>query len=71
MPMVVPFINWKSNYRDHRKDISIDGKVGYFGGSNIADEYINKSVKFGFWNDEQVRVVGAAVQGIEKIFASD
>jgi len=71
MPMLMPFLNWKSNYRDHRKDISIDGRIGYFGGSNIADEYINKSRKFGFWNDEQVRVAGASVQGIEKIFASD
>jgi len=71
LPMTMPFLNWKSNYRDHRKDISIDGKIAYFGGTNITDEYINKSKKFGFWNDEQVRITGSAVAGIEKIFVSD
>ncbi|ATG97770.1 cardiolipin synthase [Mesoplasma lactucae] len=67
----LPLLSWKANYRTHRKDISIDGKVGYIGGSNISDEYTNRFAKFGFWHDEQVRITGAAVQGIEKIFNSD
>ncbi|AUF83289.1 cardiolipin synthase [Mesoplasma syrphidae] len=70
-PLNLPWINWTANYRDHRKDVSIDGKIGYIGGINLSDEYINMSSKFGFWNDAHVRIAGAAVQGIEKIFASD
>ncbi|WP_031542253.1 cardiolipin synthase [Mesoplasma photuris] len=67
----LPFINWTANYRDHRKDVSIDGRVGYIGGINIGDEYINISKKFGFWNDMQIKLTGDAVRGIEKTFASD
>ncbi|ATZ18493.1 cardiolipin synthetase [Williamsoniiplasma somnilux] len=70
-PIVMPFVDWKANYRDHRKDFSIDGRIGYTGGINLSDEYINMSKKYGYWNDSMVRVVGEAVQGIEKIFASD
>ncbi|EOA07182.1 Cardiolipin synthetase [Mycoplasma yeatsii 13926] len=66
-----PFIKWTANYRNHRKDISIDGKIGYVGGINIGDEYINLSKKFGYWNDAHIRITGSAVQGIEKIFVSD
>ncbi|PPE06041.1 cardiolipin synthase [Williamsoniiplasma lucivorax] len=66
-----PFVKWTANYRDHRKDFSIDGKIGYVGGANIADEYINKSEQFGYWNDAMVRIVGEGVQGIEKVFVSD
>lgn len=67
----LPFANRTSNYRDHRKDISIDGRIGYLGGLNLADEYINLSPHFGFWNDSMIRIRGSAVQGIEKIFVSD
>ncbi|AVP49645.1 cardiolipin synthase [Williamsoniiplasma luminosum] len=70
-PVRFPFVDWKANYRDHRKDFSIDGKVGYVGGLNIADEYINQNKYFGYWNDSMVRIVGEGVQGIEKVFVSD
>lgn len=70
-PVKLPFINWTMNYRDHRKDISIDGKIGYTGGMNLADEYININKRFGVWNDLMVKITGEAVQGIEKIFSSD
>ncbi|ATZ16976.1 cardiolipin synthetase [Williamsoniiplasma luminosum] len=70
-PVRFPFMDWKTNYRDHRKDISIDGEIGYVGGVNIADEYINQNKNFGYWNDSMVRIVGEGVQGIEKVFVSD
>lgn len=70
-PLPMPFLDWTTNYRDHRKDLSIDGKIGYTGGINLGDEYINLSKSFGYWNDSMVRLTGEAVQGIEKIFASD
>ena len=36
------FINWRINYRNHRKIVVIDGKIGYVGGFNIGDEYLGK-----------------------------
>ena len=39
------------NYRDHRKILVIDGQIGYTGGVNIADEYINEVARFGHWKD--------------------
>lgn len=70
-PIYFPFVKWNANYRDHRKDISIDGKIGYIGGINLADEYISKSSNFGFWNDAAIRLAGEAVQEIELIFKRD
>ncbi|ATZ18326.1 cardiolipin synthase [Mesoplasma melaleucae] len=70
-PIYFPFVKWNANYRDHRKDISIDGKIGYIGGINLADEYISKSCDFGLWNDAAIRLVGEAVQEIELIFKKD
>ncbi|WP_027875533.1 cardiolipin synthase [Mesoplasma chauliocola] len=70
-PIHFPFVKWNANYRDHRKDISIDGKIGYIGGINISDEYINKSGTFGFWNDSAIKIIGEAVQEIELIFKRD
>ena len=48
---VRPRLNPKLNYRDHRKVCIIDGNVAISGGLNMADEYINKSVRFGHWKD--------------------
>ncbi|ATI73583.1 cardiolipin synthase [Mesoplasma florum] len=70
-PIHFPFLKWNANYRDHRKDISIDGQIGYLGGVNISDEYINKSGVFGFWNDSAIRIIGEGVQEIEAIFQKD
>lgn len=57
-----------TNNRDHRKILSIDGKVGYTGGVNIADEYINKIELFGYWKDSGVRLEGPAVESLTNIF---
>lgn len=46
------------NNRDHRKIVSIDGKIAYTGGVNMADEYINRKVKYGHWKDTGIRVEG-------------
>ena len=47
----IPTLNTYLNYRNHRKMMIIDGNVGYMGGINLADEYINEKVRFGYWND--------------------
>lgn len=71
LPIIIPFLNRKANYRNHRKDIIIDGKIAYTGGMNLDDLYINKSPKFGWFHDVQVRIEGESVYSIELIFIND
>jgi len=59
------------NNRTHRKILVIDGKVGYTGGVNIADEYINEKERFGHWKDTGVRLSGEAVSELTRLFLSD
>ena len=51
---VVPFLNIFMNNRDHRKIMVIDGKVGFTGGYNLADEYFNITHPYGYWKDTGV-----------------
>jgi len=59
------------NNRNHRKITIIDGVVGYTGGINIADEYINKVKRFGHWKDVGIRIEGEAVKELTKLFLID
>lgn len=59
------------NNRSHRKIMVIDGKIGYTGGVNIADEYINEVIKFGHWKDIGIRLEGEAVWELTKLFLVD
>ena len=59
------------NNRSHRKITVIDGKVGYTGGINIADEYINEVIKYGHWKDTAIRLEGDAVWELTKLFLVD
>lgn len=59
------------NNRSHRKILVIDGKVGYTGGINLADEYINEIVRFGHWKDTGIRIEGEAVWELTKLFIID
>ena len=59
------------NNRSHRKITVIDGKIGYTGGVNIADEYINEVVKFGHWKDTAIRIEGDAVFELTRLFLVD
>ncbi len=54
-------INPAFNYRDHRKITIIDGKIAYCGGDNLADEYVHKKERFGFWRDNCGKYEGEAV----------
>lgn len=56
------------NFRTHQKYILIDGKTGYTGGINLADEYFNRKERFGYWKDAAVRIAGEAVQSMEGMF---
>ena len=59
------------NNRSHRKITVIDGKVGYTGGINLADEYINEFEKHGHWKDTGIRLEGEAVWELTKLFLID
>ncbi len=65
-----PTINPRVNYRDHRKICIIDGLVAYTGGDNIADEYIHKRERFGFWRDVAIKVCGRPVRSFLNMFLS-
>ena len=63
-----PFLSTVQNNRDHRKICVVDGRVGFTGGVNIGDEYINRKVRFGHWKDTAVMLKGDAVQGLTMMF---
>ena len=65
---ITPKATVAHNNRDHRKLMIIDGRVAYTGGVNIADEYINKRVRFGHWKDGGVSVLGRAVAPMLTLF---
>lgn len=56
------------NYRNHQKIVVIDGQVGYTGGVNAADEYINVNSRLGHWKDVGIRLEGSAVRSLSVIF---
>ena len=56
------------NNRSHRKSCIIDGRVGIVGGMNIADEYINRIERFGYWKDTAVLFEGEAVHSLTLMF---
>lgn len=56
------------NYRDHRKICVIDGKTGFCGGINLADEYINEISPYGHWKDSAVLLQGEAVGSLVRMF---
>ena len=70
-PGVLPHINTRINYRNHRKIVVIDGKIGYVGGFNVGNEYVNKGKQFKFWRDTHIRVKGEAVNELNKRFILD
>ncbi len=65
---VVPLVNLFLNNRDHRKITVIDGKVGFTGGYNLANEYFNITHPYGFWKDTGVKITGNAVRSLTMMF---
>lgn len=63
-----PMLAARQNNRDHRKIASIDGKIAFTGGINLADEYINAIEKHGRWKDSAVRLEGDAAWSFTLIF---
>lgn len=59
------------NFRNHRKIVVIDGRIGYVGGINVGDEYLGKDARYPAWRDTHVRVVGSAAHLLQLRFAKD
>ena len=62
---------WRLNFRNHRKNIIIDGRIGFVGGHNVGDEYLGLDPKYGRWRDTHVRVEGPVALQLQMVFAAD
>ena len=71
MPVRFPSFSSKINYRNHRKILVVDGKVGFVGGLNIADKYLHGLPHLGLWVDTHLRVEGEAVAALDRVFIAD
>lgn len=63
-----PRLSMVINYRDHRKITIVDGNVGFISGINLADEYINKKILYGYWKDMGMLLRGGAVWNLTFLF---
>lgn len=70
-PSIFPLINPRLNFRNHRKIVVIDGRIGYIGGFNVGDEYLGLSKKFGYWRDTHLRIEGSSIHPLQTRFILD
>jgi len=70
-PALLGRLQLRINYRNHRKIVVIDNKVGYVGGFNVGKEYLGLDERFGYWRDTHLRIVGGAVFGLQLRFILD
>lgn len=61
---MIPVLSVRHNNRNHRKVCIVDGRIGYTGGFNLSDEYINAEERFGHWVDSGIEVRGDAVENL-------
>lgn len=59
------------NFRNHRKILVVDGTVGFVGGLNIGDEYVDGATMFSAWRDTHLKIAGPAVAGLQATFIED
>jgi cardiolipin synthase A/B len=71
MPVRIPFLANRINYRNHRKIIVVDGIVGFVGGINVADRYLYGNRKIPFWRDTHLKIEGEAVSSLQVVFLVD
>lgn len=70
-PSVLPLFNPRLNFRNHRKIVIIDGRIGYIGGFNVGDEYLGLNKKFGYWRDTHLRIEGSSIHPLQTRFLLD
>ncbi|WP_277631385.1 cardiolipin synthase [Atopococcus tabaci] len=66
-----PLLNLRLNFRNHRKIVVIDGKVGYTGGFNVGDDYLGEYENMGYWRDTHLRIEGNGVLPLQTRFIMD
>ena len=70
-PALLGQLQLRVNYRNHRKIVVIDGRVGFVGGFNVGREYLGRDKKFGYWRDTHLCIEGAAVTSLAVRFVLD
>ncbi|MDP5171715.1 MAG: cardiolipin synthase [Bacteroidia bacterium] len=71
MPVRFPRLGNRINYRNHRKIVVIDGKIGFVGGLNFADHYLDGLAGVGPWRDTHLRLEGEATKALQIVFLTD
>ncbi len=71
MPVLFSRLAYKANYRNHRKIVIIDNEIGFLGGINISDKYINQNINEKYWRDTHILLKGKAVIDLQYLFISD
>ncbi|MBP0903674.1 cardiolipin synthase [Mariniflexile gromovii] len=71
MPIRFGNLLFTLNYRNHRKIIIIDGKIGFTGGVNVSDKYIKPISDLGVWKDLHVQLEGPVVNSLHRVFIKD
>lgn len=71
LPPWIATLDRRVNYRNHRKILIVDGKVGFMGGINVGDEYLGLSPKLGYWRDTHLQLKGDAVYFLQNTFLDD
>ncbi|SHF78168.1 cardiolipin synthetase 2 [Mariniphaga anaerophila] len=71
MEVRFPRLTSQVNYRNHRKIVVVDGKIGFTGGLNIADRYLRGLKRIGPWHDTHLQITGDAVNCLQVVFAAD
>ena len=71
MPVLFSRLAHKANYRNHRKIVVIDNEIGFLGGINIKDKYINPNEQGLYWRDTHIMIKGEAVIDLQYLFISD
>lgn len=70
-PAILGKLQLRVNYRNHRKIVVIDGRIGFVGGFNVGREYLGLSEKFGYWRDTHLCIEGSAVTTLAMRFVLD
>lgn len=69
-PMTAPFL-FRLNFRNHRKIVVVDGRIGFIGGMNIGDEYLSRNRKLGYFRDTHLKLEGESVHDLQRAFLDD
>lgn len=71
LPPMISLFDRRFNFRNHRKMMVVDGRIGFTGGMNIGDDYLGKDLKMGYWRDTHLRLEGDSVYYIQYVFLKD